>query len=297
MQFKISNASVSYGADTVLKNINFEISGNDKIAVVGRNGCGKTTLLNVISGETEIDRDDSLNQSSIIKAGVSTIGCLKQTAFDDDSLTLLQVVRNIYKPLIDMQNRIDKLSNLLEDSHDEILIHEYSELQEQFNKLGGYYFEKEYETVIKKFGFTQEDKNRSVSEFSGGQRTKIAFIKLLLSKPDILLLDEPTNHLDIESIEWLENYIINYSKAVIIVSHDRKFLDKTVTKVYEIENSKIALYSGNYTEFTIQKKLLREGQMNEYLARQKEIERLQTIVDKFKYKPTKASMADRKSVV
>ncbi len=293
MQFKISDAAVSFGANTVLECINFEIKPKDRIAVVGRNGCGKTTLLKVISGEIEPDRNDSTH-ANIIRSDIKSIGYLKQTAFDDDSVTLIDEIRKIYAPIIAIKERMDELSFLLETVPDDAKIKEFSALQEKFNLLGGYYFEKEYETVIKKFGFSDQDKYRPLSDFSGGQRTKIAFIKLLLSKPDILLLDEPTNHLDIESTLWLEDYINNYEKSVVIVSHDRMFLDKTVNIVYEIEYGETYKYVGNYTDFIAQKKILREKQRKDYEYQQKEIARLTAIIERFKNKPTKVAMTRSK---
>ncbi len=230
----------------------------------------------------------------MIKADVDSIGYLKQTAFDDDGICLIDEIRKIYAPIIKMKNRLEELSLILETSTDENLIKEYSALQERFNLLGGYYFEKEYETVIKKFGFTDNDKYRPLSDFSGGQRTKIAFIKLLLSKPDILLLDEPTNHLDVESIEWLEEYVKGYPKAVVIVSHDRMFLDKTVNTVYEIEYGHTHRYVGNYSEFVKQKAIVRAKQQKDYEFQQKEIARLNAIINRFKNKPTKVAMTRSK---
>ena len=294
MQFKICDGSVSFGANTVLENINFEIKPKEKIAVVGRNGCGKTTLLKVVSGEIELDRNDAFHSAQIIRSDIKSIGYLKQIAFDDNSVSLIDEVRKVYAPIISIKERMDELALLLETSDDEIKIKEYSALQEKFNMLGGYYFEKEYETVIKKFGFDDDDKYRPLSSFSGGQLTKIAFIKLLLSKPDILLLDEPTNHLDVESIEWLEDYINGYEKAVVIVSHDRMFLDKTVNTVYEIEYGETHRYVGNYTDFIKQKKEIRQKQQKDYDYQQKEIARLEAIIERFKNKPTKVAMTRSK---
>lgn len=294
MQFKICDGSVSFGANTVLENINFEIKPKEKIAVVGRNGCGKTTLLKVVSGEIELDRNDAFHSAQIIRSDIKSIGYLKQIAFDDNGISLIDEVRKVYAPIISIKERMDELALMLETSDDEIKIKEYSALQEKFNMLGGYYFEKEYETVIKKFGFDDDDKYRPLSSFSGGQLTKIAFIKLLLSKPDILLLDEPTNHLDVKSIEWLEDYINGYEKAVVIVSHDRMFLDKTVNTVYEIEYGETHRYVGNYTDFIKQKKELRQKQQKDYDYQQKEIARLEAIIERFKNKPTKVAMTRSK---
>lgn len=164
-------------------------------------------------------------------------------------------------------------------------------MMDRFDFMGGYTYKKEYETAIRKFGFSEEDKQKSLSEFSGGQRTKIALIKLLLSKPDILLLDEPTNHLDVQTIEWLEDYLKSYKKSVVIVSHDRMFLDKIVNVVYEIEYGVTTRYPGNFTDFTRRKRENYEKQLKDHEAQRKEIDRLNRIVERFKYKPTKAAMA------
>lgn len=293
MQFSINGGSFSYGENIILDKVNFTIKDKQKIAVVGRNGCGKTTLLKIISGELELDRDDKVSDT-LIKANVGNIGTLKQITFSNENCTLVEEVRKAYSELVDLKIRIEELSAQMQYDHSDKTVRLFSTLQEQFNLLGGYYFEKEYETAIRKFGFTEEDKYKSLSLFSGGQRTKIAFLKLILSKPDILLLDEPTNHLDIESIEWLEDYIKNYSGAVVIVSHDRMFLDKTVQTVFEIEHGHITEYMGDYTAFTVQKKALREQQSKLYAAQQKEIQRLEKIADHFIGKPTKASMAKSK---
>ncbi len=293
MQYKISNGSFSYGANKILRCIDFEIKDKEKIAVVGRNGCGKSTLLKIISGELELDRDNNFN-SQIIKTGIREIGTLSQIAFTDDSITLLEEIRSVYSDIIELKHQIDQLSLTLENDHSDEIIKEFTNKQELFNNLGGYYFEKEYETIIKKFGFNDSDKLKKLSEFSGGQRTKIAFIKLLLSKPDILLLDEPTNHLDIESVEWLEEYIKNYPKSVVVVSHDRMFLDKTVDIVYEIEYGKTKKYVGNYTCFAAQKKKDKELQQKQFEVQQKEIEHLESLAERFRYKATKAAMVQSK---
>lgn len=293
MQYKITNGSFSYGGNLILNKIDFEIKDREKLAVVGRNGCGKTTLLKILSGELEFDRNDT-TPHSVIKSRIKTIGTLSQIVFENDSCTLVEEIRKVYTDIIDLKLRIEALATELEKDHSDKKIKEFTALQEKFNLLGGYYFEKEYETVIKKFGFTESDKIKPLSEFSGGQKTKIAFIKLLLSKPDILLLDEPTNHLDMESVEWLEEYIKNYEKSVVIVSHDRMFLDNTVNTVYEIEYGKMYRYDGNYTYFAKEKNNRKETQLKEYSAQQKEIERLQTLVERFRYKATKAKMAQSK---
>lgn len=291
MNYKIVNGAISYGADTILEEINFEIKEKDKIAIVGKNGCGKTTLLKSIVDNEMLEEGIGEDKFGIYKQGAPTIGYLKQIEFEDPNSTFLQEVLKSYQDIISLEKKINDLQNRLQTQTDDKLIKEYTNALERYEIQGGYTYRKEYETAIQKFGFTNQDKEKKISEFSGGQRTKIAFIKLLLSKPDILLLDEPTNHLDIGAIEWLEGYLRSYNKAVVIVSHDRMFLDKIVNKVYEIEYATMTEYSGNYTFFEKKKREDYEKQLKDYEYQQKEIKRLQTIADRFRYKPSKAKMA------
>ena len=228
---------------------------------------------------------------NIYKQGNPSIGYLKQINFENSNLTMLEEILKVYENIIKLEEKISELANKLQISSDEDLIKQYTNSLEKFEILDGYTYKKEYEIAIKKFGFSEEDKKKKINEFSGGQKTKIAFLKLLLSKPDILLLDEPTNHLDITAIEWLENYLKNYPKAVVIVSHDRMFLDRIVNKVYEIEYGKLTEYTGNYSEFEKQKRNNYEKQLKDYEYQQAEIKRLKAIADRFRYKPTKAKMA------
>ena len=291
MNYKITNGAISYGADTIIEEIEFEIKDKDKIAIVGRNGCGKTTLLKSIVDNSMLEEGIGENKFSVYKQGNPSIGYLKQIDFEDPSKTMLEEILKVYKPIIELEEKINKLTDLLQNSNDEKLIKDYSNSVEKYELIGGYTYKKEYETAIKKFGFIDEDKQKRIDEFSGGQRTKIAFLKLILSKPDILLLDEPTNHLDIAAIEWLENYLKNYPKAVVIVSHDRMFLDRIVNKVYEIEYGQMKEYVGNYSEFEKQKRIDYEKRLKDYEYQQAEIKRLNSIADRFRYKPTKAKMA------
>ena len=294
MLYQISNGVVAFGDDVILYDIQFEIRNTEKIAVVGRNGCGKTTLLKLIAGEVELDISDDNPNAAISKAGNPEIGYLKQIAFDDPDITLEQEVRKCVEPMIRRKEQLEQLAHELETNHSEEMVARYTTLEEAFREDGGYYFEKEYEVMIRKFGFSEEERRKPIRDFSGGQQTKIAFIKLLLSKPDILLLDEPTNHLDVTTIEWLEGYLKTYPKAVVVVSHDRMFLDNIVDVVYEIEYGTAKRYPGNYTCFTQRKKENYEKQLKDYLAQQKEIARLQSMVDRFKGHPTKVSMARSK---
>lgn len=294
MQLKIQNGTVELSGEPILSAVNIEINDTSKIAVVGRNGCGKTTLLKLIAGEYSLVKRDSDEDSFIAVSGKPVIGVLSQMTFDDESVTLVGEIRKAYSDIVELKAELDRAQEKMENEQSEENIKSYTALLDLFTNCGGFYFEREYEAAIKRFGFTDEQKNRQLSEFSGGQRTKIAFLKLLLSKPDILLLDEPTNHLDIEAVEWLEEYLKTYKKAFVVVSHDRMFLDNVVDTVYEIEYGKTYKYSGNYTRFTQLKKERREQQSKEYDAQKKEIARLTELVEKFRYKPTKAAMAQSK---
>ena len=291
MNYRIVNGSISYGAETILEEINFEIKEKDKIAIVGRNGSGKSTLLNAIVDNSMLEEGIGEEKFNVYKQGNPIIGFLKQMEFEDSSTTLIEEILKVYEPILNLENKIARLANEMQDNTNQKLIKEYTEALDKFNVIGGYTYKKEYEIALKKFGFTEEDKSKTMDQFSGGQRTKVAFLKLLLSKPDILLLDEPTNHLDITAIEWLENYLKNYTKSVVIVSHDRMFLDRIVNKVYEIEYATMTEYIGNYTEFERQKRINYEKQLKDYEYQQAEIKRLQAIADRFRYKPTKAKMA------
>lgn len=294
MNYTIINGAVEFGAETILEEINFEIKGKDKIAVVGRNGAGKSTLLKAIINNEMLTEGIGEAKFSIYKEGSPVIGYLKQIEFEDDSVTMLDELLKVYKPIIDLENKIQKLVKQMETDKSEKLAMEYSKAMDRYEFLDGYTYKKEYETVINKFGFSADDKNKKISEFSGGQRTKIAFMKLLLSKPDILLLDEPTNHLDVSTIEWLEGYLKNYPRAVVVVSHDRMFLDKIANKVYEIEYGAITKYTGNYSDFERQKKVNYEKQLKDYEYQQAEIKRLMRVVERFRYKASKAKMAQAK---
>lgn len=291
MNYRITNGAISFGAETILEEINIQINEKEKIAIIGRNGSGKTTLLKAIVNNEMLEQGIGEEKFHIYKEGSPIIGYLKQIDFENEDDTLLEEILKVYEPIIALEKKIKKLEEELKENAEESIIKEYTKAMENYERLDGYTYHKEYKTALHKFGFKEEQYQKKMSEFSGGQRTKIAFIKLLLSKPDILLLDEPTNHLDIDTIEWLEEYLKNYPKAVVIVSHDRMFLDKIVNKVYEIEYGTISEYSGNYTFYEKEKRIRYERQLQDYEFQQKEIKRLKDIADRFRYKPTKAKMA------
>nr|WP_288827235.1 ABC-F family ATP-binding cassette domain-containing protein [uncultured Clostridium sp.] len=263
MLYQITEGTVSAGGNVILSNINFEIHGNEKIAVVGSNGAGKTTLLRLIAGELELDRDDKRQNCGITAARKLTIGYLKQQAFTEKERT---VEEEIFSSC--------SFSN------------EFS--QERFE------YEREYDILFTGFGFLKSDKKKKLSEFSGGEQTKIALIRHLLLKPDILLLDEPTNHLDIQTVQWLEQYLNGYGKAVVMVSHDRFFLDQTVNVVYELSGKTLTRYPGNYTQYREEKKKRIRLQKKAYEKQQEELKRLNDLVERFKHKPNKAAFARAK---
>ena len=297
MIYQIKSGRVMFAADTVFEHVDFEVKNkNDKIAVIGRNGAGKTTLLRVIAGEIEMTKVDGDEPQVTSLPGI-TIGYLRQITFDDLSLTLDDEIRKVFAPIIKEKERIDELVGLMEGASGEEaerLAKEYTNLMDDFRDRGGYYYEKEYDAMLSSFGFTSEDKKKRLSEFSGGQLTKLAFIKLLLSRPDILLLDEPTNHLDMSTIAWLEDYLKNYNRAVVIVSHDRMFLDRVVNVVYEITYGTVTRFNGNYSDYVVQKKERYEKQLKDHIAQQKEIKRLTELVERFKNKPSKVAMTRSK---
>ena len=261
MLYQITGGTVSLGGQTVLDHIDFEIKGNEKIAVTGKNGAGKTTLLRLIAGELELDRDDKRESPGIFLSRKLTVGMLTQQP------RFAEYGRTVEELLLDGCSAKDTFS------------------PERYD------YEREYDTIFTRFGFSKEDKGRKLSEFSGGQQTRISLIRLLLEKPDILLLDEPTNHLDLETIRWLEGYIRHYEHAVVMVSHDRFFLDQTAEIVYELDGRKLRRYPGNYTDYRREKLKQIALQTKAYERQQEEIRRLNSLIERFKHKPTKAAFA------
>ena len=274
MLYQIKDGTVSVGGQTILSHVDFYIKEKEKIAVVGKNGAGKTTLLRLLAGELQLDRDD--------RRGMSSGAHGKETACKN-SLGIV-TSRNI---TIGMLRQVD--SSNQDKTIEEILLESCPD-KDTFSKER-FDYEMEYDRLFTGFGFEKSDKTRLFRSFSGGEQTKISLIKLLLKKPDLLLLDEPTNHLDMKTVEWLGDYLINYPKAVVIVSHDRAFLDAVATGVYELENGALHRYAGNYTQYRQQKLKNLQIQRKAYERQQAEIAHNNELIDKFKHKPKKAAFA------
>lgn len=293
MRIEIINGSVEYDGNTVLSEINFSVSDKEKIALVGRNGSGKTSILKCMSGEVPLVSGTGDEKFSFSISGAPKIGYLQQVSLNDE-LTLRQEILSAYKDVVGLENKLQKLLDKMSENPSDENVGAYSRAMERFENIGGYLYKKEYLTAVSKFGFSAEDLDKKLSCFSGGQRTKIALMKLLLEKPDVLLLDEPTNHLDIAAVEWLEGYLKNYKNSVVIVSHDRMFLDRIVGVVYEIEYGVTTRYKGNYTAFLAQKQQAYDKALKDAKWKSAEIDRLRKIVERFRYKATKAAMAQSK---
>ena len=293
MRIEIINGSVEYDGNTVLSEINFSVSDKEKIALVGRNGSGKTSILKCIGGEVPLVSGTGDEKFSFSISGAPKIGYLQQVSLNDE-LTLRQEILSAYKDVVGLENKLQNLLDKMSENPSDENVGAYSRAMERFENIGGYLYKKEYLTAVSKFGFSAEDLDKKLSCFSGGQRTKIALMKLLLEKPDVLLLDEPTNHLDIAAVEWLEGYLKNYKNSVVIVSHDRMFLDRIVGVVYEIEYGVTTRYKGNYTAFLAQKQQAYDKALKDAKWKSAEIDRLRKIVERFRYKATKAAMAQSK---
>ncbi len=294
MRYQIRHALVQYGAETIIEDVNFDIHDHEKIAIVGRNGCGKTTLLKLIAGDITMANIDSDESCGIAMAGNQKIGYLRQISFEDQEISAENEILKVFEPVFACERRMKELTDIMETDHDQKWMYEYSSLQDQMEAMGGYTYRRDMETMFQKFGFDLKDITRPIGTFSGGQQTKVAFIKLLLSRPDIMLLDEPTNHLDLPTIEWLEGYLKNYNKAVVIVSHDRMFLDRIIDVTYEIEYHRIKRYPGNYTTFMKLKEEAALKQEKDYEEQQKEIKRLTEWIEKWKNTPTKVASVHSK---
>lgn len=285
MILSCSHISKAYGTEEILTDCSFFINENEKAAIVGNNGAGKSTLLKIIMDELSAD------DGSVTLKKDATIGYLAQYQNLNSSKTIYEEVRSVKQNLIQMEQKLKDYENAMSVlSGDELekAMNAYTNLEHSFQLQNGYAYKSEIDGVIKGLGFTEEDFNKPVGTLSGGQKTRVALCKLILEKPDIILLDEPTNHLDLSSIKWLESYLLNYNGAVLIIAHDRYFLDKIVTKIIEIENRKCQVYTGNYSEFAAKKKELRQAQLKLYLKQQSEIKHQEEVIAKLRsYKQEK----------
>ena len=285
MILSCNHISKSYGVDTILDDCSFFVNDGEKAAIVGNNGAGKSTIMKIIMGELSADN------GTITLGKNKTIGYLAQYQDLASHNSIYDEVKSVKADIINMEKKLVEYEKAMSGvSGDELhkLMENYTNLEHRFQLLNGYSYKSEIEGVIKGLGFTEDDFNREVGTLSGGQKTRVALCKLLLEKPDIIMLDEPTNHLDLTSIKWLETYLSNYNGAVLIIAHDRYFLDKIVTKVIEIENTHCHVYDGNYSDFSVKKKQLRQAQLNLYLKQQSEIKHQEEVIAKLRsYKQEK----------
>ena len=279
MILNATNISKSFGSNEIIKDANFLVNEHEKVAIVGINGAGKTTLLKILTGE---ERADSGN---VILAKDAKLGYLRQINNVDSTLsiidelyTVIEHILNMEKRMLEMQEQMQHLSG----EELEALYSSYTALTHSYELMDGYAAKSKVIGILKGLGFDENDFERKINTLSGGQKTRVFLAKLLLEEPDIILLDEPTNHLDLRSIEWLESYLLNYQGAVIIVSHDRYFLDKIVSKVIDIENAEVQMYSGNYSDFSAKKQMLLDAKMKEYLNQQQEIKHQEAVITKLK---------------
>lgn len=279
MVLSCQNISKAFGSDEVLKKISFQVNEGDKVAIVGNNGAGKSTLLKIITGELDMD------EGTVVFAKDTTVGYLAQYQEEDAKGTIYEIVRSSCQHVIDMENELHAMEEQMRNASSrelEILLEKYHKLNDKFNHLGGNLYESEVNGVLRGLGFSEEDFSKNMSMLSGGQKTRVSLGKLLVTKPDILLLDEPINHLDMSSIQWLENYLINYKGCVIIVAHDRYFLDRTVNSILDISQHSSYLYKGNYSAFVKQKEQRMLTRLREYEKQQDVLAHQQEVIDKLK---------------
>lgn len=285
MILSCNHISKAYGTDEILNDCSFFINDYEKAAIVGNNGVGKSTIMKIIMGE--LSADDGM----VTIGKDKTIGYLSQYQDLNSQNSIYEEVKSVKQNIIDMEQKLIEYEKMMSSvTGDELqkLMETYTNLEHKFQLLNGYSYKSEIEGVIKGLGFTEEDFHKELGTLSGGQKTRVALCKLLLEQPDIIMLDEPTNHLDLNSIKWLETYLLNYKGAVLIIAHDRYFLDKIVTKVIEIENTKCHVYEGNYSDFATKKQQQRAAQLNLYLKQQSEIKHQEEVIAKLRsYKQEK----------
>ena len=276
----IQDLKKEFAGVTLFEHVSFAMNDNDRVALIGNNGSGKSTLLKMILGKEEITK------GIIALAKGTRIGYLSQDVIENSNNTLYEEARHVFDDLIEKEEELNRLTKELENNPtSKELMDLYGRKQQHFASIGGYDYLYKIDMLLSKFGFTSDDYNRKITSFSGGERTKIAFAKLLLIEPELLVLDEPTNHLDLSTIEWLETYLKTYNGALLFVSHDRYFIDALCNKILEIENKTSFSFKGNYEDFIEEKKILYESQLRAYENQQKEIERMKRFIEYFRYKP------------
>ncbi|QIB70403.1 ABC-F family ATP-binding cassette domain-containing protein [Aminipila butyrica] len=276
-----TNIAKSYGVDIILKDVSFHVNQGDRIGIVGNNGAGKTTLLNILCGEMPYD------SGNIFISANTTVGYLKQSANFNTDNTLMEEVTAIFSHVADMEAEMAALSHEISEKSSkgenvEKLLHRYDELMEAYNRSNGYSYKSEITGILNSMAFTENFYDKKISMLSGGEKTRLALACLLLKKPDLLFLDEPTNHLDIGTLKWLEQYLKSYSGTIVLISHDRYFLDQTVNRIFEVENHKLYTYQGGYSTYAEKKRQRREEELRKYDGQQKEIARQEEIIRRFK---------------
>lgn len=279
MILSCSNINKTFTDNHVIKNASFHIEDNEKAAIVGINGAGKTTLLKIIVGSLSADH------GTVTFAKDKNYGYLAQHQAVDSENTIFDELLTVKQEVLDLEASIRQTEQEMKSASDsklELLLKKYDNLMHRFETINGYAYKSEITGILKGLGFTEEDFAKKVETLSGGQKTRIALGKILLQKPDLIILDEPTNHLDLNSIAWLETYLLNYKGAVIIVSHDRYFLDKIATKIIELDNGVLSTFHGNYSDYAVQKEHQRLEQMNAYLNQQREIKHQEEVIEKLK---------------
>jgi hypothetical protein len=275
----VAHLNKAFGAKEIIKDASFLVNENEKVAVVGLNGAGKTTLLKILSGE------DTADSGIVTISKDAKLGYLRQINNLDSELTIIEEMYTVIKPILDMEKKMLDLSEQMKSALEDELekyYNEYNTLTHNYELLDGYQARSNVNGILKGLGFNEDEFNKPISKLSGGQKTRVFLGKLLLSKPDIILLDEPTNHLDLSSIEWLEGYLLSYKGAIVIVSHDRYFLDKIVGKVIDIENGNVSTYIGNYSKFSRKKELKREADLKAYLNQQDKIKHQEEVIEKLR---------------
>lgn len=266
----------AFGSEEVLEDISFVLNEKDKIAIIGVNGAGKSTLLNMLVGQLTPDSGQiAINKNT-------SLGYLTQKIHLEHNMTLIDAMLEIFQDLIDMEASLKSMAEEMKTNHSTDFIEKYTKIEEDFRNKKGYEYKSRVKAIIKGLGFPLEDHNKEIGLMSGGEKRRVLLGRLLLQEPDLLLLDEPTNHLDLNSIEWLENYLSNLNKTIILVTHDRFFIDKTCNKILEIENKKSKIYDGDFTYYTLKKEIDREIEIKQYTNQQKEIERQEEIIKKLK---------------